>query len=83
MHKHAQATDYEKIITNRMDILSVSRKLKNNRYPTVEAFFNDVFLVYDNAIRYYQQEGQFKTVDVYEAAKVCGWLFGAIPSPTC
>lgn len=66
----SQATDYEKIITNKMDINSVGKRLRNNRYPTVEAFFNDLFLVYDNAIRYYEQGGLCKSVDVYQAAKV-------------
>ena len=71
MHLCIQATDYERIITTKMDVDTVSRTLKLNRYPTVEAFFRDVLLVYDNAIRYFEQGGAFKSNDVYEAAKVC------------
>lgn len=61
-----------------MDMNSVARKLKNNRYPTVETFFNDLFLVYDNAIRYFEQGGLFKSMDIYEAAKVCDRSFRTI-----
>lgn len=50
---------------------TVGSRLKLNRYPTVEAFFADLLLVYDNAIRYYQQEGKFRIDNIYEAAKVC------------
>lgn len=70
-HLSIQATDYENIITQKMDVDTVSRTLKLNRYPTVEALFGDLLLVYGNAIRYFEQGGAFKSNDVYEAAKVC------------
>lgn len=54
-----------------MDVDSVSRTLKLHRFPTVEAFFGDLLLVYANAIHYFEQGGAFKSNDVYEAAKVC------------
>lgn len=66
-----QATDYPKIISNKMDMDTVTKTLKLNRYPNVEAFFGDLLLVYDNATRYYEEGGQHKDDAVYEAAKVC------------
>lgn len=53
-----------------MDVNTVVKRLKNNRYPTVESLYGDLLLVYDNAIRYYQQGGAHKNILIYEAAKV-------------
>lgn len=57
-------------MSTKMDVNTVVKRLKNNRYPTVESLFGDLLLVYDNAIRYYQQGGAHKNILIYEAAKV-------------
>lgn len=63
-------TDYCNIVKTRMDLDSVKSKHRISRYPTVAALFTDVFLVYTNAIKYYEQRGKLGDAVVYKAAKV-------------
>lgn len=73
-----QVTDYGKIVTAKMDLDTVKARHKNTRYGHVDAFFGDLFPVYDNAIRYFEQGGKHRNKIIYEAAKVRGVLERAL-----
>lgn len=62
--------DYGKIVPVKMDLDTVKGKHKNHRYPTVEAFFAEIFVVYTNASTYYERGGAHRNKLIYDAAKV-------------
>ena len=67
---HVKVTDYSQIVSHKMDVDTVKTKVKNSRYPHVAAFFSDLLLVYENAVKYYENCGKLRDKLVYEAAKV-------------
>lgn len=70
--------DYKKIVPNKMDVGTVKDKLKNARYPHVEAFFGDLLRVYQNAVKYYEKNGMLRNKLIYKAAKVPHALFPSL-----
>lgn len=45
-------TDYPTIVKNPMDLGTVQKKLKNEKYKFVEEFFDDIQLIWDNCKLY-------------------------------
>lgn len=57
-----------------VDIAFNQQRLKTDEYEDIETFSTDVYLLFDNAIKFYQPDVQehkdaIKLKDVYEVAK--------------
>ncbi|OHS95946.1 Bromodomain containing protein [Tritrichomonas foetus] len=47
--------DYHKIVTNPMDLTTVETKLNQSQYSSPTQWYNDMCLIYENAIRYHTE----------------------------
>jgi bromodomain-containing factor 1 len=47
--------DYPKIIKNPMDLSAINKKLREERYQSVEEVLDDIQLIWDNCKLYNQQ----------------------------
>ncbi|KAJ1623796.1 Bromodomain-containing protein [Pavlovales sp. CCMP2436] len=55
-------TDYRSVVDRSMDLTTVQRQLKADRYTTVESFAADVKLTFDNCIKYNGANSMFGVV---------------------
>ncbi|KAF8638044.1 hypothetical protein AX16_010676 [Volvariella volvacea WC 439] len=62
--------DYYDVITNPMDFSTMEHKLEMNQYPSVQAFVDDVMLVFNNCRKYNPET----TIYYRNATKLEGWL---------
>jgi trimethylamine:corrinoid methyltransferase-like protein len=73
-----QAADYFKVISNPMDLGTISTKLNSGRYQSSAEFVRDIDLVWTNAMHYNK-----KTVFLHQMAAVmkqkCQQLLATIP----
>ncbi|KAH0792789.1 Bromodomain containing protein [Histomonas meleagridis] len=49
---------YRDYIENPMDLSTVQKKLKDNKYKTVREWYEDVCRIYDNCVKYYTESNQ-------------------------
>ena len=63
-HKGLGLTNYLDVVEKPMDISTVTKKLKNNRYKSLQDIQTDVHLIWTNCMKY-NQEGS----DIYINAK--------------
>merc|ERR1712032_1186133 len=61
--------DYPSIVKNPMDISTIKRNIKNNKYLSASEIFADIQLIWDNC-RKYNMEGS----DIYKMANYCDKL---------
>ena len=61
---------YRKVIKKPMDISTIRRKLKRNKYDSPASFRADVVLMFKNAITFNAQDKDVEGLTVYRAAKV-------------
>ena len=60
-----QATDYFKVISDPMDLGTISHKLDDHQYSSTEEFKYDVNLVWSNSMKYLKK----KTILLYQVAQ--------------
>lgn len=57
--------DYEKIVKNPMDFSTIINKLNNNSYQSTKEWYNDMTLVFQNAIDYYPEYEPISLISKY------------------
>lgn len=72
--KRRNSPEYYDVISTPIDLLKIQQRLKTDEYEDIETFSTDVYLLFDNAIKFYQPDVQehkdaIKLKEVYEAAK--------------
>ena len=58
--------DYFDYITNPMDLSTVRNKIETKQYETADQWYNDICLIYENAIKYHSQKQFIYFVEVAE-----------------
>lgn len=57
--------DYEKIVTKPMDFSTITNNLNNNVYQSTAEWYNDMSLVFQNAIDYYKEDDCISLIAKY------------------
>lgn len=59
-----QLVDYNQIVFNPMDLSTVKSKIQSHEYKTFDQWFNDVCLIYQNALLYHTEKNNKHWCDI-------------------
>ncbi|KAJ7360053.1 hypothetical protein OS493_019144 [Desmophyllum pertusum] len=72
--KRRNSPEYYEVVSTPIDLLKIQQRLKTDEYEDIDTFSADVYLLFDNAIKFYKSDVQehkdaIKLKEVFEVAK--------------